>query len=94
MGSDRAVWNPHPRRHCHLRRAGFVDDRDSAEGEALKPSAVSLAARVLCSARRGEPKSPCPFIDFDAVTGENFYNDSALCQNGYAFLLTPTRKDR
>ena len=52
-------------------------------------SVVEIGARGV---RRGEPKSPCPFIDFDPVTGENFYNDSALCQNTYAFLLTPKRK--
>lgn len=49
---------------------------------------------VVRGVRRGEPKMPCPFIDFDPVTGENFYNDSALCQNTYAFLLTPKHKRR
>jgi uncharacterized membrane protein len=47
---------------------------------------------VARGVRRGEPKLPCPRIDFDPVTGENFYNDQVFCQNTYAFLLTPKRK--
>lgn len=49
---------------------------------------------VVRGIRRGEPKMPCPRIDFDPETGENFYNDSVLCQNVYAFLLTPKHARR
>jgi hypothetical protein len=60
---------------------------------------TGLAAVIHAARGSGAPaprraQAPCPFIDFDPATGENFYNDSALCQNIYAFLLTPKHQKR
>ena len=49
---------------------------------------------VARGVRRGEPKMPCPRIDFDFETGQTFYNASITCQNEYSFLLTPKRERR
>jgi uncharacterized membrane protein len=49
---------------------------------------------VARGVRRGEPKAPCPRIDFDFQTGQSFYNASITCQNEYSFLLTPKRERR
>jgi len=53
-------------------------------------SGIDDQGRIVArGVRRGEAKKPCPLIDFDPETGEEFYNDSLLCQDEYAFLLTP-----
>ena len=51
----------------------------------------SRAVIVARGVRRGEPKMPCPLVDYNPETGELFYNDSVTCQNEYSFLLTPRR---
>ena len=50
LGSDRAFRNLHSRKHCHLRRAGCVDDRDSAQGPrplALKKGSPMVSRKAL-----------------------------------------------
>lgn len=46
----------------------------------------------ICVIATGDETAPAVIGGSDGYTGENFYNDSALCQNTYAFLLTPRRK--
>ncbi len=68
----------------------LVPKRFAREFQLSYASAINDRGQIVARAvRRGEPRSPCPFIDFDFETGQNFYNDSATCQNEYSFLLTP-----
>jgi uncharacterized membrane protein len=68
----------------------LVPQRFTREFKLSIAAAINDRGQILArGVRRGEPKMPCPRIDFDPVTGENFYNDSIVCQNVYAFLLTP-----
>jgi uncharacterized membrane protein len=73
----------------------LVPQRFAREFKLSIGAAINDRGQILArGVRRGEPKMPCPRIDFDPVTGENFYNDSVFCQNVYAFLLTPKHPGR
>jgi uncharacterized membrane protein len=73
----------------------LVPQRFAREFKLSIAAAINDRGQILVrGVRRGEPKMPCPRIDFDPVTGENFYNDSVFCQSVYAFLLTPKRERR
>ena len=68
----------------------LVPKRFAREFKLTLASAINDRGQIVVRGiRRGEPKAPCPRIDFDPVTGENFYNASITCQNQYSFLLTP-----
>jgi uncharacterized membrane protein len=68
----------------------LVPQRFTREFKLSIAAAINDRGQIVARGiRRGEPKMPCPRIDYDPVTGENFYNDSIVCQNVYAFLLTP-----
>jgi hypothetical protein len=68
----------------------LVPQRFAREFKLSIAAAINDRGQILVRGiRRGEPQVPCPRIDFDPETGENFYNDSVFCQNVYAFLLTP-----
>lgn len=73
----------------------LVPKRFAREFKLSIAAAINDRGQILVRGiRRGEPEMPCPRIDFDPETGENFYNDSVFCQNVYAFLLTPKHAKR
>jgi uncharacterized membrane protein len=68
----------------------LVPRRFAREFQLTFASAINDRGQIVARAvRRGEPKLPCPRIDFDPETGENVYNASITCHNEYSFLLTP-----
>ena len=73
----------------------LVPKRFAREFQLTVASAINDRGQIVVRGiRRGEPKAPCPRVDFNFETGENFYNDSLTCQNGYSFLLTPKHDRR
>jgi hypothetical protein len=68
----------------------LVPKRFAREFQLSTGSAINDRGQIVARGfRRGEPRQPCPRIDFDPLTGESFYNASITCQNEYSFLLTP-----
>ena len=73
----------------------LVPRRFAREFKLSIAAAINDRGQILVRGiRHGEPKVPCPRVDFDPATGENFYNDSVFCHNVYAFLLTPKHAKR